>query len=208
MKAIWRIIVDQHRNNRLHFWLGILVACLPALAGILLLGVAGWFITAAAIAGLTGIFLNIFAPSAMIRALALLRTGGRYGERLVTHDATFRFLTRLRDRIFAVMVFQGVRGRRSGGLLNRLTMDIDALDTVYLRLVVPLSVSIIVSVLLLLAWGGATGHNFGDRDCVSRVLVDTGPCVFLPIGQEIGPTRRCRQGGAASSIRRSCLRTA
>ncbi|MDN3718997.1 hypothetical protein QW131_06700 [Roseibium salinum] len=56
MKAVWQLVLVQHRHDRLHFWLGILVAILPAAAGIALLGVSGWFITAAAVAGLSGAF--------------------------------------------------------------------------------------------------------------------------------------------------------
>jgi ATP-binding cassette subfamily C protein CydC len=152
VKSVWQIIRTQHGNDSFHFWLGILVALLPATAGLLLLGVSGWFITAAAIAGLSGAFLNIFAPSALIRAFAIVRTAGRYGERVLTHDATFRFLTGFRNRLFASMAHRTSDGRRSGLLLNRLTLDIAVLDTVYLRLVVPLVLALVVAVTLLLVW--------------------------------------------------------
>ncbi|PVB63478.1 thiol reductant ABC exporter subunit CydC [Labrenzia sp. 011] len=152
MKAIWQIVASQHRHARVHFWLGILAAILPATAGILLLGVSGWFITAAAVAGLSGAFLNIFAPSAIIRALAIIRTAGRYGERVLTHDATFRFLTALRNQLFAAFVAGRDRRRRSGVLLNRLTLDITALDTVYLRIVVPLCLCVFTAIGLLCGW--------------------------------------------------------
>ena len=156
MRPVWTIICQQYRHNRLHFWLGLAVALVPAVAGLLLLGVAGWFITAAAAAGLSGAFLNIFAPSAMIRALAILRTAGRYGERVVTHDATFRFLTGFRNRLFSAMAAGGGEGRRSALLLNRLTLDIAALDAIYLRLVVPVVVSLVIACGLLLVWGAVS----------------------------------------------------
>lgn len=156
MTAIWQIVKRQRSFDRLHFWLGILVALLPAVAGILLLGVSGWFITAAAIAGLSGAFLNIFAPSAIIRALAIIRTAGRYGERLLTHDATFRFLGDLRDRLFALCSEKARDGRRSGLLLNRLTADIAALDAIYLRLVVPGALALTIFACLLLFWSSVS----------------------------------------------------
>ncbi|MEO0979331.1 MAG: thiol reductant ABC exporter subunit CydC [Pseudomonadota bacterium] len=156
MRAIRQIIRRQATFDRFHFWIGILVALLPAAAGILLLGVSGWFITAAAIAGLSGAFLNIFAPSAIIRALAIVRTAGRYGERLLTHDATFRFLGDLRNRLFALYASTALQGRRSGLLLNRLTADIAALDAIYLRLVVPGAVAVVVLICLLLFWASVS----------------------------------------------------
>jgi ATP-binding cassette, subfamily C, bacterial CydC len=152
MRAVWDTICSQHQQDRVAFWIGLLVAVLPAAAGILLLGVSGWFITAAAIAGLSGVFLNIFAPSAIIRALAIIRTAGRYGERVLTHDATFKFLTGLRNRLFATFAARDTSGTRSGILLNRLTQDIDALDTIYLRLVVPIFLSIVCAFGLVLFW--------------------------------------------------------
>ncbi|TYC63255.1 thiol reductant ABC exporter subunit CydC [Rhodobacterales bacterium] len=153
MKAILQTILSQHRHDPLYFWLGILVAIVPAAAGILLLGVSGWFITAAAIAGLAGTFLNIFAPSAIIRGLAIGRTAGRYGERVLTHEATFRFLTKLRNNLFGAFANGNAVRSRTGLVLNRFTRDIAALDTIYLRLAVPLVLVTVVSLCLLVVWG-------------------------------------------------------
>ncbi|MDD1608936.1 MAG: hypothetical protein LUQ18_10690, partial [Methylococcaceae bacterium] len=73
-------------------WLvgGIVLALLTAFAAIALLTLSGWFISASAIAGLGGdvLLFNFMLPAAQIRALAISRTLGRYGERLVTHEAT------------------------------------------------------------------------------------------------------------------------
>ncbi|MBD1545329.1 thiol reductant ABC exporter subunit CydC [Roseibium aggregatum] len=154
MSPLRRIVVWQWRHSPAAFLSGIVIALIPALAGIALLGVAGWFITAAALAGLGLFALNVFMPSALIRALAIARTAGRYGERILTHDATFRFLTNLRKRIFqgqAARIGDGTRPARSGAALNRLTSDIQALDAVYLRLIVP-AVLCLVTGLLVIAW--------------------------------------------------------
>lgn len=153
---IWlaRIIARQWHHAPGAFLLGLAVALVPALAGIALLGVAGWFIAACAMAGFAGVALNIFVPSALIRGLAIARTIGRYGERLLTHDATFRFLTDLRIKVFlgqAAGRGDGARPARSGAALNRLTSDIQTLDAVYLRLVVPTFLSVVTAVLVL-AW--------------------------------------------------------
>ncbi|WP_299471257.1 thiol reductant ABC exporter subunit CydC [uncultured Roseibium sp.] len=160
MSPIWQVAKSQFRHDRLHFCLGIIVAILPAAAGLLLLGVSGWFITAAALAGLSGAFLNIFAPSAIIRALAIIRTAGRYGERVLTHDATFRFLSDLRNRLFATSAEKVSEGRRTGLVLNRLTADVAALDTVYLRLVVPISLAVTIAVFLLFIWWTVSASVF------------------------------------------------
>ena len=123
---------------------GLLLAALTALAGLALLGLSGWFIAATAIAGLsaaTAIAFDVFAPAAGIRLLALTRTAGRYGERLTTHDATLALLAGLRVRLFRGWAGAGAArdlARRPARLLFRLTLDVDALDSLYLRVLVPL----------------------------------------------------------------------
>ena len=85
----------QARPNLLLF--GAALAVLTVLMGMGLLGLSGWFITATGLAGLqasSAIAFDVFQPSAGIRLLALGRTGARYGERLVTHDAMARVLRR------------------------------------------------------------------------------------------------------------------
>jgi ATP-binding cassette, subfamily C, bacterial CydC len=123
--------------------LGASLGALTVLMGMALLGLSGWFITATALAGLsatTAILFDVFMPSAGIRLLALGRTGARYGERLVTHDATFAALADLRERLFRGWA-QPEAARalvaRPARLLFRLTADIDALESLYLRLGVP-----------------------------------------------------------------------
>ncbi|MDM0076267.1 ATP-binding cassette domain-containing protein [Variovorax sp. J2P1-59] len=119
------------------------MAALTVLMGMALLGLSGWFITATAIAGLnamTAIRFDVFMPSAGIRLLALGRTASRYGERLVTHDATFGVLAALRERLFRGWARPDAARQllaRPARLLFRLTADIDALESLYLRMLVP-----------------------------------------------------------------------
>src|SRR5690606_3276187 len=123
---------------------GVLLSVVTALCGIALLGLSGWFITATGIAGLsaaTALAFDVFVPSAGIRFLALARTASRYGERLTTHDATLAVLAALRERLFRGWAQPGAARdlvKRPARLLFRLTLDIDALDSLYLRVIVPI----------------------------------------------------------------------
>ena len=134
-------------------WLvgGIFLSLLTALASIALLTLSGWFISSSAIMGLVaidgnGLAFNFMLPAAQIRALAITRTLSRYGERVVTHEATFRVLAGIRSWFFQQLI-PLVPGRlsamRSGDLLSRMTADIDALDALYLRLLAPAVVATI-----------------------------------------------------------------
>ena len=114
---------------------GALLATLTVLAGMALLGLSGWFITATALAGLvpaTAFMFDVFAPSAGIRLRAVGRTGSRYAERLLTHDATFAVLAALRVRLFRAWAgADAARAllRQPAKLLFRLTADLDALES-------------------------------------------------------------------------------
>ncbi|WP_334176616.1 thiol reductant ABC exporter subunit CydC [Pseudoxanthobacter sp.] len=121
--------------------LSLLLAIVTLAAGIGLLGVSGWFITASAITG-AGVAFNFLGPSAMVRGLSLLRIVARYGERVVGHDATLGLLAELRTFVFRALIPLApflTRGRdwTSGDIVSRLTADVDALDTLFLQAVTP-----------------------------------------------------------------------
>ena len=123
---------------------GAALALVVLLMGVALLGLSGWFITAAAAAGLVGAgaMFDVFRPSAMVRFLALGRTAARYGERLLAHDAVLRGLERLRLAVLGGMLRASpdrMARLRGAQALNRITADIDALDGLLLRLVLPLA---------------------------------------------------------------------
>ncbi|MFE3839491.1 thiol reductant ABC exporter subunit CydC [Pseudogemmobacter sonorensis] len=145
MRPILALFASEGRRR---LWSGAALAAVTMLAGMALLGLSGWFITATAIAGLsvaTALAFDVFMPSAGIRLLALGRTAARYGERLVTHDATLAVLASLRERLFRGWSAAGAAGAlslRPSRLLFRLTVDIDALDTLYLRVLVPLGAAL------------------------------------------------------------------
>ncbi len=124
---------------------GILISLLALLANIVLMAVSGWFISAMALAGIAGVSMNYFTPAAIIRAAAIVRTAGRYAERLVTHEATFRLLTELRVWFYhqlEPLVPAALEAYRSGDLFSRIQADIDSLNDFYLRILVPLLVAI------------------------------------------------------------------
>lgn len=142
MKALLSLIWIVIRQERRALARGLALSLTVLTMGVGLLGLSGWFITASAAAGMAGIgvLFNVFAPSAMVRFLALGRTAARYGERLLTHDATLRALSALRIRLLQGLLtrpYRDLERLRANVLLNRITADIDALDGALLRLVIP-----------------------------------------------------------------------
>lgn len=150
--SLWRIFRLILADQKTALMRGAALSFAVLVAGIALLGLSGWFITAAAAAGLagTGAVFDVFRPSAMVRFLALGRTVARYGERLLTHDATLRALTSIRVRLLATTLsaphdlLVRLRGPQA---LNRLMADVDALDGVPLRLILPITAGLATQVL-------------------------------------------------------------
>ncbi|PMG40398.1 cysteine/glutathione ABC transporter ATP-binding protein/permease CydC [Shewanella sp. 10N.286.52.B9] len=140
--------------------IGLFLTCTTILAGIGLLSLSGWFLSATAIAGLTAataLAFNFFTPAGGVRFFSIARTASRYGERLATHEATFKLLTDLRvwswKKLFPLSA-SNLQGLRQGDMLNRLVADIDTLDHLYLRLLVPMTASLltIIALYAFLSW--------------------------------------------------------
>lgn len=133
---------DLCRGRRTMWATAWLLGALTLLAGTALLAVSGWFISAAAAAGLTAMAaaftFDYFRPAAVIRALAIARTAGRYGERLASHNAVLALLRDLRCRFFGRLAAAPARSdMASPQMMHRLTGDIDLLDQFPLRFLMP-----------------------------------------------------------------------
>ena len=160
--SVWRYLLKLYKPRAGWLFIAFLSLTVTWLSAAALLAVSGWFITACAMAGLGLIVnLNIFTPSAVIRALAILRTVGRYAERVIGHEAILRILANLRVRSFAALASrpaQSIDERRYADLVNRLTADVDTLDGVPLRVIGPLFAAVLTwgaVVAIGAIWGGA-----------------------------------------------------
>jgi ATP-binding cassette subfamily C protein CydC len=138
------LIAAQHRAQVSRLRLAAMAGAVVSIAAVCLLGLSGWFITGAALAGAAGGAVaqafNYMMPSAVIRLLAILRTGARYIERVAGHEAALKALAQLRPQLFAAIA----RGSpstalalSSGEVSARLVQDVDAVQTVFVRRSLP-----------------------------------------------------------------------
>ena len=153
MRSVWPFVLILLRQ-RLWLLLGMGLALLTLVAGIGLLSLSGWFISAAAYAGLVSgaATFNYFLPSAGVRFFALLRIVCRYGDRVVNHDLTFKLLADLRVWFYDKLIPLApgvVQRQRQADLLNRMVSDIDALDNLYVRVLTPFLMALLVAVIML-----------------------------------------------------------
>ena len=123
---------------------GALVSLLCAGAGAALAMTAGRAIVPAALGGLVLLW--------SLRLSGAGRVILRYAERMLTHQATFRSLSRLRVWFFRQVArssLGGLGSLRSGDALARLVDDVQALDGLYIRIVIPaLAVVVLLPMLM------------------------------------------------------------
>ncbi len=179
-----------YRRHTFLILLGIILAIVTLLASIGLLALSGWFLAASSLAGLAGLYtFNYMLPAAGVRGAAIFRTAGRYAERVVSHDATFRVLSHLRVFTFKKILplSPGAIARfRQAELLNRLVADVDTLDHLYLRVISPMvsAAVVIVVVTFGLSWlDGPLALTLGGILLLLLVLI---PPVFYRAGKPIG----------------------
>jgi len=142
-----REIIEVWRPFYGRLCLGIVLSMAALAAGLGLMALAGGRLSGAAIGLGAGLYL--------LRGFGVGRIALRYGERLFTHDVTFRALASLRVWFFrhlAAGAAAGLGFRRTGDLLTRLVSDIETLDNLYLRIAIPVAGAFLC--LPVLAWFG------------------------------------------------------
>ncbi|SIN33281.1 thiol reductant ABC exporter subunit CydC [Micromonospora cremea] len=121
-----------------------LLAAATEFAGLALMATATWLLmSAAGQPPLDRLTVAIVA----VRALAISRGVFRYTERLAGHDAVLCMITDVRARVFATLAARRTAAHRSGDVLSRLVSDVEAVQDLLLRVLVPGSAAALVGVL-------------------------------------------------------------
>jgi len=142
-------IVTLWRNRTGWLLFGLVISLAALAAGVGLMAVSGALISAVVASG------ALLLPAAL-RGLGTARVVLRYAERLVTHAATFRALADLRVWFFRHLARTGAGGlgfRQAGDVLARLVTDVEALDGLYLRIIVPLAGAVLLLPVLVVLIG-------------------------------------------------------
>jgi thiol reductant ABC exporter CydC subunit len=130
--------------------LAVLLGAAAIGCGVGLLATSAWLISSAA---LRPQILELEVAIVAVRAFGIGRGVFRYAERLVSHDAAFRSLSRLRLAVYgrlAVVAPAGVPAYRRGDLLERLVRDVDATQDLPLRVIVPYASGALVALVSVL----------------------------------------------------------
>lgn len=170
-------------------WLlgGAAVAVAAMLAGVALMALAG----RAAVAG----------GAALLLPLVLARPALRWAERMLTHAATFRaladtrvwFFSRLAERLPA-----GLGLARAGDLLGRMVSDVEALDGLFLRALVPAAAAVAAVLAAGAVLAGAPGLALVVVVplCVALAL----PLLLAPAAARAGTALAEAQGALRAAV--------
>lgn len=160
--AIVAMELAARRRGR---WVPYVLAAIVALASIALLGLSGWFLAGAALAGVAGVSVaaafNYMLPAAVIRLLAIARTGARYGERLAGHGRALAVMARVRGTLYAAIVAMPparALALGTGEATARLVQDVVVVEGALIRRpALPAAAVAVGCATLLAAFGGWVG---------------------------------------------------
>lgn len=187
---LWR-----NRTGWLLFGLTISLAALAVGAG--LMAVSGALVGAVVASG------AVLFPAAL-RGLGTARVVLRYAERLVTHAATFRALADLRVWFFRHLARTGAGGlgfRQAGDVLTRLVTDVEALDGLYLRIIIPLAGAL----LLLPALAVLIGIHSTVQAIVVGVLLVIAAVLLPAMAARVASEAGIRLAAASAALRIAAL---
>ncbi|MGI1658780.1 MAG: thiol reductant ABC exporter subunit CydC [Desulfitobacterium sp.] len=162
------------------FWprvcLALLLSALTVTSHIGLMATSSYLLARAA---LHPPLMDLMVTIVGVRFFGISRAVFRYFERLVSHDVTFRVLSRIR-----VIVYEGVeplipaylKDLRKGDLLSRIVGDVEVQQNLFLRVLAPP----LVAVLVLLGYGGFLANiDLGFAYVLAAAFLASG--VALPL---------------------------
>lgn len=134
-------VIRRHRGGLSR---ALLLGFVAAASGVGLAATSGWLISKAA---LRPPILSLEVGIAAVQAFGLGRAVARYGERLAGHDVALRMLADLRVRVYRGLeriAPAGLPERDRGDVLSRLVADVDAVQDLILRILLPVAVAVTV----------------------------------------------------------------
>lgn len=132
--------------------LAILFGVLTAVGSTMLTFTSGYLISSASLMPYN--ILMLYVPIVLVRTFGISQAVTRYIERLIGHDAALKILADMRVRLYKMLEPQAlfVRSRfQTGDLLGTLADDIEHLQDVYIRTILPTIVALFLFIASIIA---------------------------------------------------------
>ncbi|MBX9984138.1 thiol reductant ABC exporter subunit CydC [Priestia aryabhattai] len=113
---------------------------------------SGYLISASSLRPET--ILLVYVPIVLVRTFGLSRAAFRYAERLVSHDFILRILAKMRTRLYHLIEPLIATSRyQTGDVLGVLAEDIESLQDLFLRTILPTISAVILYVISIVSLG-------------------------------------------------------
>ena len=149
-RPLLRRLLDAVPGSRKWLALSIFLAFCASAASVALMSVSAWLL---AFAALLVPVLFLEAPSVAVRFFGISRGVLRYVERLTGHNIALRLQSALRLETYTRLARTTLLGRRRGDLLTTVIADVEAIQDLVVRVLIPFVASALVIVVTGLSMG-------------------------------------------------------
>lgn len=135
-------------------FLAILLGSLGVASGAMLLFTSGYLISKSALQPEN--VMLVYIPIVAVRAFSIGQAAFPYAEKLVSHDLVLRILAHMRKRLYHIVEPQALflRSRyQTGDLLGVLSDDIEHLQDLYLRSIIPSIIGVFIYAIFIIVLG-------------------------------------------------------
>lgn len=132
------------KGEKMHIFYSIVLGIIGGLVGVAIFGLSGYMIS---LSFFEPPFFLIILIIAMIKMFGLTKGAAKYMERLLSHDATFKMIGRLRASYFKQSV-NSTEDTHSVRYIQKLTSYFDDIEDYYIRIIYPYIVAVFISLIL------------------------------------------------------------
>lgn len=147
--------------------------------------------------------LMVYVPIVLVRTFGFGKAVVQYLERLVSHDTVLRILSRMRVKLYRIIEPQALRLRsrhRTGDVLGMLAEDIEQLQNVYLRLILPAAAAALVCGVGMFMLGRMDGRFALAMSLYCGLLFVALPAVSLLVTHESRMRSKARRNLAYQEL--------
>lgn len=144
---MWHYFDDVRKE----LYLASFLSAITMISAVALMATSGWLISRAA---QMPPVLELSIAVVGVRTFALSRGVSRYAERLVSHNATFKSLGKIRSSLYEkleTLAPSGLSAFRNGDLMSRLVTDVDEIQNLPLRVFLPITSGIVAAIFAVVA---------------------------------------------------------
>lgn len=138
--------MEYLRNEKKHVFYSILLGVIGSLIGISIFGLSGYMISLSFFEPPIFVILLIIS---MIKLFGMAKGGLKYLERLLSHNSTFKLISRMRTRYFESTLSDD-EDRHNVRFIQTLSRHFEDIENYYITIIYPYVVAVLLSIVIIL----------------------------------------------------------